>query len=88
MLRTVKNARRAIDLLGSAQMKREPYPEPVEAAPRIEPGQRTFGPESDKTEIRSFNSGYLDAIGPDVDVALRRQITLLPLRMLVLPNLL
>src|SRR6478752_7838058 len=30
----------------------------------------------------------VDAIGPDVDVALRRQITLLPLRMLVLPNLL
>ena len=53
----VKNARRTIELLATAQMKLEPYPEPIGGNPKLEPKQIT--PECDSAEVRSFNRGYL-----------------------------
>ena len=55
----ISNARRAISLLGAAQLKLAPYPEPIVAAPGYQLRQRKIGPKCDTEEIRSFNRGYL-----------------------------
>src|SRR5262245_9021057 len=46
----VNNARRTIELLATAQMKLEPYPEPP---------PKQIAPDCDSAEVRSFNRGYL-----------------------------
>jgi hypothetical protein len=43
------NARRAIELLATAELKLAPYPE----------GRKQITPECDSAEVRSFNRGYL-----------------------------
>lgn len=50
------NARRAMELLATAQLKLDPYPEAVGVNPN-RPKQIT--PECDSGEVRSFNRGYL-----------------------------
>ena len=59
----LKNARQAIGLLGTAQLRLDPYPEPVVLAPGVEippeRRQRKISAECDTEEVRSFNRGYL-----------------------------
>jgi hypothetical protein len=54
----LKNARRAIDLLGSTELKLEPYPEFV-PPPGSSLRERKITPECNTEEVRSFNRGYL-----------------------------
>jgi hypothetical protein len=55
----LKNARRAIGLLGTAQLRLDPYPDLIVPAPGVQLRQRRIGPECDTAEVRSFNRGYL-----------------------------
>src|SRR5262245_45321425 len=59
----LKNARQAIGLLGTAQLRLDPYPEPIAPPPGVEIPpelrQRKISPECDTEEVRSFNRGYL-----------------------------
>lgn len=59
VLLVVKNARRAIHLLGLAQLSLDPYPEPNPTPIAGVRGPKKVGPECDSEQTRSFNRGYL-----------------------------